>query len=170
MLNRSHNAQKSSKRWKKHQKYSIWSLLCLGQLICNCGMICVSSLTIISSKLHEHVNNAVTREQCLLLQAMTERIQEAWGHDWSPTPRPPCGSQPIGPQLIPKAQLPPPPDLGLYLLLENGSMTYREEIVSLLSKEPVGGSEQVLCAGPVNFAEKVLKTLVDIFTSATARA
>ena len=49
-------------------------------------------------------------------------------------------------------------------------MTYREELVSLLSKEPVGGSEQVLCAGPVNFAEKVLKTLVDIFTSATARA
>ena len=49
-------------------------------------------------------------------------------------------------------------------------MTYREEILSLLSKEPVGGSEQALCAGPVNFAEKVLKTLVDIFTSATARA
>ena len=87
-----------------------------------------------------------------------------------PTPRSPCGSQPIGPQLHHKAQLPPPPDLGLYLLRENSSMTYREEIVSLLSKEPVGGSEQVLCAGPVNFAEKVLKTLVDVFTSATACA
>ena len=49
-------------------------------------------------------------------------------------------------------------------------MTYREEIVSFLSKEPVGGSEQALCASLVNFAEKVLKTLVDIFTSATARA
>ena len=69
----------------------------------------------------------------------------------------------------PQAQLLPPPDLGLCLLRENGSITYREEIVSLLSKEPVGGSEQVLCAGPVNFAEKVLKTLVDVFTSATAR-
>ena len=87
-----------------------------------------------------------------------------------PTPRPPCGSQAKRAQLHHKAQLPPPHDLGLYLLRENGSMTYREEIVSLLSKEPVGGSEQVLCSAPVNFAEKVLKTLVDVFTSATARA
>ena len=59
---------------KQHQKYSIRSLPCLGQLICNCGMICVSSLTIISSKLQENVNTAVTR---LLLQATTERFQEA---------------------------------------------------------------------------------------------
>ena len=49
-------------------------------------------------------------------------------------------------------------------------MTYREEIVSLLSKKPVGRSEQVLCAGPINFTEKLLETLVDIFTSATALA
>lgn len=49
-------------------------------------------------------------------------------------------------------------------------MTYQEEIVRLLSKKPVGGSEQVLCAGPINFTEKLLETLVDIFTSATALA
>ena len=59
---------------KQHQKYSIRSLPCLGQLICNCGMICVSSLTIISSKLQEHVNRPVTG---LLLQVMTKRFQEA---------------------------------------------------------------------------------------------
>ena len=47
-------------------------------------------------------------------------------------------------------------------------MTYREEIVSLLSKKPVGGSEQVLCVPSINFAEKVLEILVDIFTSPTA--
>ena len=46
----------------------------LGQLICKCGVVCVSSLTIISSKLQENVNKAVTR---LLLQATTERFQEA---------------------------------------------------------------------------------------------
>lgn len=49
-------------------------------------------------------------------------------------------------------------------------MTYWEEIVSLLSKEPVGGSEQVLCAGPVNFGEEVLEILVDVSTSAAASA
>ena len=49
-------------------------------------------------------------------------------------------------------------------------MTYQEEIVRLLSKKPVGGSEQVLCAGPINFTEKPLESLVDImfFTSALA--
>lgn len=40
-----------------------------GQLICKCGMVCVSSLTINSSKLQEHVNRAVTGP----LQAMTEQ-------------------------------------------------------------------------------------------------
>ena len=47
-------------------------------------------------------------------------------------------------------------------------MTYREEIISLLSKKPVGSSEQVLCVRSINFAEKLLETLVDIFTSPTA--
>ena len=69
-----------------------------------------------------------------------------------------------------KARLPSAQDLGLYLPPAIGSMTYREEIVSLLSKKPVGGSEQVLCASPINFTEKLLETLVDIFTSATALA
>ena len=69
-----------------------------------------------------------------------------------------------------KACLPSPHNLGLYLLRAIVSVTYREEIVSLLSKKPVGGSEQVLCAGPINFTEKLLETLVDIFTSATALA
>ena len=67
-----------------------------------------------------------------------------------------------------KARLPSPHDLGLYLLRAIRSMTYREEIVSLLSKKPVRGSEQVLCVRPINFREKVLETLVDIFTSPTA--
>ena len=49
-------------------------------------------------------------------------------------------------------------------------MTYWEEIISLLSKELVGSSEQVLCAGPVNFGEKVLEILVDVSTSAAASA
>ena len=69
-----------------------------------------------------------------------------------------------------KARLPSAQDLGLYLPPAIGNMTYQEEIVSLLSKKPVGGSEQVLCAGPINFTEKLLETLVDIFTSATALA
>lgn len=55
-------------------------------------------------------------------------------------------------------------------LVKAASMTYWEEIVSLLSKEPVGGSEQVLCAGPVNFGEEVLEILVDVSTSAAASA
>ena len=67
-----------------------------------------------------------------------------------------------------KARLPSPHDLGLYLLRAIRSMTYREEIVGLLSKKPVGSSEQVLCVRPINFAEKVLEILVDIFTSPTA--
>ena len=69
-----------------------------------------------------------------------------------------------------KARLPSAQDLGLYLPPAIRSMTYREEIISLLSKKPVGGSEQVLCAGPINFTEKLLETRVDIFTSATALA
>ena len=69
-----------------------------------------------------------------------------------------------------KVRLPTTQDFGLYPLRAIGSMTYREEIVSLLSKKPVGGSEQVLCASPINFTEKLLETLVDIFTSATALA
>ena len=69
-----------------------------------------------------------------------------------------------------KARLPSTQDPGLSLPPEIGSMTYREEIVSLLSKKPVGGSEQVLCAGHINFTEKPLESLVDImfFTSALA--
>ena len=67
-----------------------------------------------------------------------------------------------------KARLPSPHDLGLYLHWAIGSMTYREEIISLLSKKPVGSSEQVLCVRSINFAEKLLETLVDIFTSPTA--
>ena len=66
-----------------------------------------------------------------------------------------------------KARLPSTQDPGLSLPPEIGSMTYREEIVSLLSKKPVGRSEQVLCVRPINFTEK-LETLVDIFTSTTA--
>ena len=69
-----------------------------------------------------------------------------------------------------KARLPTTPDLGLYLLQALGSMTYQEDLVRLLSKKPVGGSEQVLCAGHINFTEKPLESLVDImfFTSALA--
>lgn len=46
-------------------------------------------------------------------------------------------------------------------------MTYREELIRLVAKEPVGGSKQVLCIGPVDFREKRLEPLVDI-TSSTA--
>ena len=69
-----------------------------------------------------------------------------------------------------KARLPSTQDFGLYLLRAIGSMTYQEEIARLLSKKPVGGSEQVLCAGHINFTEKPLESLVDImfFTSALA--
>ena len=49
-------------------------------------------------------------------------------------------------------------------------MTYREEIVSLLSKKPVGRSEQVLCVRPINFTEKLLETQVDVKSSTTAVA
>lgn len=46
-------------------------------------------------------------------------------------------------------------------------ITYRIEIIRLFSKKPVGSSKQVLRASPVDFAEKWLETLVDIFTPAT---
>ena len=69
-----------------------------------------------------------------------------------------------------KVRLPTTQDFGLYPLRAIGSMTYQEEIARLLSKKPVGGSEQVLCAGHINFTEKPLESLVDImfFTSALA--
>ena len=70
----SHDTRKTSTCEKQHQKCWIRSLPCLGQLACKCGLVCVSSLTINSSKLQEHVNRAVTG---LLLQATTERFQEA---------------------------------------------------------------------------------------------
>ena len=70
----SHDTRKTPTCEKQHQKCSIRSLPCLGQLTCKCGVVCVSSLTIISSKLQEHVNRPVTG---LLLQVMTKRFQEA---------------------------------------------------------------------------------------------
>lgn len=43
-------------------------------------------------------------------------------------------------------------------------MTHRQEITRVLSKESVGGSERVRSVRVVNFREKRLETLVDIFT------
>ena len=69
-----------------------------------------------------------------------------------------------------KARLPSTRDFGLYLLRAIGSMTYQEEIGSLLSKKSVGRSEQVLCVRPINFTEKLLETQVDVKSSTTAVA
>ena len=101
-LSKSHNAQNTSNMWKTTPEIFYLVNPCLGQLLCNCGMIRASSLTIISLKLHEYVNKAVTG---LLWQAMTERFREAWGRDCGPTPRPPCGSRPQG---LSAPQGPPP--------------------------------------------------------------